>query len=74
MHNESEEQITIVGRVIISRSAELHSAVSQNCILQRFGLIESEGIVCRAADCKSAIQQIENLRYPPRRSVANLVD
>ena len=46
-----------------ARSAELHSAVSQNCILRpvrRFhGLTNNE----RSADCKSAIQQIKNLRY-----------
>gem|GEM_PF-5590928 len=44
-------------------SAELHSAVSQICNLltaRRFGACRDFG---RAADCKSAIQQIENLRY-----------
>jgi len=46
-----------------ARSAELHSAVSQNCILRGVSQSEHAGTCQRPADWKSAIQQIENLRY-----------
>jgi len=46
-----------------ARSAELHSAVSQNCILRGVSQSEPAGTCRRPADWKSAIQQIENLRY-----------
>jgi len=46
-----------------ARSAELHSAVSQNCILRGVSQSEHAGTCRRPADWKSAIQQIENLRY-----------
>src|SRR6185369_6731138 len=66
-------------RRAISRSAELHSAVSQICNLQRARRFESPRACERLAECNSAIQQIENLRYgfwlvPPknfRRLVMN---
>jgi len=46
-----------------ARSAELHSAVSQNCILRGVSQSEHAGTCRRPADWKSAIPQIENLRY-----------
>jgi len=46
-----------------ARSAELHSAVSQNCILRGVPQSEHAGTCRRPADWKSTIQQIENLRY-----------
>ena len=46
-----------------SRSAELHSAVSQICNLRRVGRGKSVGLLRHLAECNSAIQQIENLRY-----------
>jgi len=46
-----------------ARSAELHSAVSQNCILRGVSQSEPAGTCRRPADWKSAIPQIENLRY-----------
>ena len=48
-----------------TRSADLQSAVSQICNLRsvgRFGALRS---LPRPAECNSAIQQIENLRYDP---------
>ncbi len=45
------------------RSADLQSAVSPNCIRQGVGSAGELGAFERAADCKSAIQQIANLRY-----------
>jgi hypothetical protein len=45
------------------RSADFQSAVSQNCILQSRRRLEAAASVRRPADYKSAIQQIENLRY-----------
>jgi hypothetical protein len=53
------------------RSAELHSAVSQICNLLRAGRKLTPRFVQHPAECNSAIQQIENLRYNclgPRRS------
>jgi hypothetical protein len=50
------------------RSADLQSAVSQNYILQALDNPKSAGVMRRAADCKSAIQQIANLRYQPSRT------
>ena len=44
-------------------SADFQSAVSQDCILRSSSSIECAGILRRAADYKSAIQQINNLRY-----------
>ena len=49
------------------RSAELYSAVSQICNLLNPGIIQSATAWVRPADCKSAIQQIENLRYDSGR-------
>jgi hypothetical protein len=49
--------------IFFDRSAELHSAVSQNWILQgvrRIGRSTQSGSL---AECNSAIQQITNLRY-----------
>ena len=45
------------------RSAELHSAVSQSCTLPTAGIRRRAGPIPRSADFKSAIRQIENLRY-----------
>jgi hypothetical protein len=45
------------------RSADFQSAVSQNCILLRVGSLAAAVTIQRPADYKSAIQQIENLRY-----------
>ena len=51
------------------RSADLQSAVSQNCILRDLANPTSDLAIQRVfknrapADCKSAIQQITNLRY-----------
>ena len=45
------------------RNAELHSAVSQIWNLLRVRIIGSLRHALRPADFKSAIQQIENLRY-----------
>ncbi len=45
------------------RSADFQSAVSQNCILPSADKFERLGIIQRSAECNSAIQQIENLRY-----------
>ena len=43
-------------------SADFQSAVSQNCILPSVRTLEAHKRRC-PADYKSAIQQIENLRY-----------
>jgi hypothetical protein len=45
------------------RNADFQSAVSQNCILQSLGRLGAPARVECPADYKSAIQQIENLRY-----------
>jgi rhomboid family GlyGly-CTERM serine protease len=45
------------------RSAELHSAVSQNCILRNSGESQRLGTFPHPADFKSAIQQSATLRY-----------
>src|SRR5262249_13665989 len=44
------------------------SAVSQNCILLNGIIFQTSATTRRPADCKSAIQQIENLRYGPNRN------
>jgi hypothetical protein len=49
--------------LILRRSAELHSAVSQNCILRGVRNLGSQVTVERPAESNSAIQQITNLRY-----------
>ena len=62
----SEPDLARVGtmnRRILGRSAELHSAVSQNWILRGVALSERPGTCRHPADCKSAIRQIENQRY-----------
>jgi hypothetical protein len=41
----------------------LYSAVSQNCILRSLGKYWARAGFLASADYKSAIQQIENLRY-----------
>jgi carboxypeptidase Q len=46
-----------------ARSADLQSAVSRNCILLGARIFRSAQRLRRLADCKSAIQQIANLRY-----------
>jgi hypothetical protein len=46
-----------------SRSAELHSAVSQICNLRRVGANQRDARGGPSAEYNSAIQQIENLRY-----------
>ena len=46
-----------------SRSAELHSAVSQICNLRRVRKGQRVGLVRHSAESNSAIRQIENLRY-----------
>src|SRR6185503_2621028 len=57
------------------RSAELHSAVSQIFNLRGAREFQSRSLFQRPADCKSAIQQIRNLRYrrgePPQASIDN---
>ncbi len=45
------------------RSAELHSAVSQNCILQGSAGIRSPRTFASLAECNSAIRQTTSLRY-----------
>src|SRR6266487_2611798 len=50
-------------RIARRRSAELHSAVSQICNLRRSRNPKAVGKIARLAECNSAIQQIENLRY-----------
>ena len=45
------------------RSADLQSAVPQNCILHSAGRVNALARVLGPADYKSAIQQIANLRY-----------
>jgi hypothetical protein len=45
------------------RSAELHSAISQICNLQRARRFGNSRVCGRFAECNSAIRQIENLRY-----------
>jgi len=47
----------------VARIADFQSAVSRNCILPGAGIFETLATARRAADCKSAIRQIENLRY-----------
>src|SRR5947207_3299268 len=47
----------------LGRSADFQSAVSQNCILPAVGYRAACSCSRCPADCKSAIQQIENLRY-----------
>ena len=44
-------------------AASPHCAVSQYCILRDGGKAERLGTFPRSAECNSAIQQIENLRY-----------
>src|SRR5437667_11466349 len=48
--------------VVASSSADLQSALSQNCILHFIPSLDRE-FVERLADYKSAIRQIANLRY-----------
>jgi hypothetical protein len=45
------------------RSADFQSAVSQNCILRSVRKVDTSVSVQSPADYKSAIRQIENLRY-----------
>jgi len=45
------------------RSADFQSAVSQNFILHRVGILKVSWFVERPAGCNPAIQQIDNLRY-----------
>jgi hypothetical protein len=49
----------------------LQSAVSQNCIL-RVVAVPTVWTIERPADCKSAIQQITNLRYKHRARAGEL--
>jgi hypothetical protein len=59
-----------------SRSAELHSAVSQICNLRRAGTSQRVRLLQHPAEYNSAIQQIENLRYfgggSPRHALLHL--
>ena len=61
------EVLSVISPVTYSepagRSADFQSAVSQNCILLSAARFEAAGVVPSPVDCKSAIQQIENLRY-----------
>jgi len=50
-------------RIFHSRSADFQSAVPQNYILQVVRIEPRPRCLQHFADCKSAIQQIENLRY-----------
>src|SRR5437667_12671002 len=50
-------------RTARGRSADFQSAVSQNCILLAEHSFQRAENFRRPADCKSAIQQIKNLRY-----------
>jgi hypothetical protein len=45
------------------RNADFQSAVSQNCILRSVPKAGAPAKILWPADYKSAIQQIENLRY-----------
>src|SRR5262245_26849644 len=65
--NYRTEKITRMARLARRRSAELHSAVSQICNLQRADQSGTSGRIQRSAECNSAIQQIENLRYVAAR-------
>jgi len=53
-----------------SRSADWQSAVSPICNRQAAANSERAGTTGQLADCKSAIQQIENLRYGAARNVS----
>ena len=57
--------------LVHSCSAELHSAVSPNCIRQGVRLVRKLAPSPRAAECNSAIRQIGNLRYffSPRQAL-----
>ena len=46
-------------------AASPRRAVSQRCTLPAVGIRRGVGPIRRPADCKSAIRQIENLRYKP---------
>jgi hypothetical protein len=48
-----------------ARSAGFQSAVSRKCILQSVGYLDARGPCWRPAYDKSALEQIENLRYVP---------
>ena len=48
---------------LTARSADLQSAVSQNCILRSAGWLDAPTHARCLADYKSAIRQISNLRY-----------
>jgi ABC-type glycerol-3-phosphate transport system permease component len=57
--------VAIFERLARGRSAEWHSAVSQVGNLRGFSGLRGVPISNRCrADCQSAIQQIDNLRYP----------
>src|SRR5436305_363408 len=51
-----------------SRSAELHSAVSQSCTLLRAGESGGTGRLPHLAAYNSTVQKIENVRYEDTRS------
>jgi uncharacterized repeat protein (TIGR03806 family) len=65
--SDSPAPIVVPSVVLPSvRSAELHSAVSQDCILQDVVQVGDVGLCQRSADCKSAIRQSSTLRYDTR--------
>ena len=55
--------MAMLARIFHSRSADFQSAVSQNFIPQAGRHSSRRRNFRQSADCKSAIQQIENLRY-----------
>ena len=76
MRMKTEVQQAKIARVrlVQDRSAELHSAVSPNCIRQGVRLFRKLAPSPRAAECNSAIRQIGNLRYffSPRQALLHL--
>src|SRR5438105_5401183 len=61
--NRKNVQLACFSADFIGRSADFQSAVSQNCILLAVAMPRDVGAFGRSADCKSATQQIKNLRY-----------
>src|SRR5207302_11413253 len=61
--NRKNVQLACFNADFIDRSADFQSAVSQNCILLAVAMPRDVGAFGRSADCKSATQQIKNLRY-----------
>src|SRR5438067_1708550 len=61
--NRKNVQLACFSADFIDHSADFQSAVSQNCILLAVAMPRGAGAFGRSADCKSATQQIKNLRY-----------